>query len=249
MRNRIMTVKLHDGERLDDLILAGMKVIQRPDQFCFSLDTILLAHFGDVPRGPVLDLGTGTAAIPLILAARGVKKITALELNPVMADIAARNVELNGKGAVINVENSDYRQLATKYSAGYFTTVYVNPPYRELFRGASSGREGVRRARHEETATLDDVLRIAAYALKFHGRFRMVHISERLAGILEAMRRYEIEPKILRPVYGRRGKAAKFFLVEGLRGGKEGMVLQEPLITHNNDGTYTDEVLRIYGKA
>ena len=73
-----MTVKLHDGERLDDLILAGMKVIQRPDQFCFSLDTILLAHFGDVPRGPVLDLGTGTAAIPLILAARGVKKITAL---------------------------------------------------------------------------------------------------------------------------------------------------------------------------
>ncbi len=119
MRNRIMTVKLHDGERLDDLILAGMKVIQRPDQFCFSLDTILLAHFGDVPRGPVLDLGTGTAAIPLILAARGVKKITALELNPVMADIAARNVELNGKDAVINVENSDYRQLATKYSAGY----------------------------------------------------------------------------------------------------------------------------------
>ena len=89
-----MTIKLGPHERLDDLVLDGMKVIQRDDQFCFSLDTVLLAHFGAVPHGKALDLGTGTAAIPLILSARGAKNITGVELNPVMAEIAQRNVSL-----------------------------------------------------------------------------------------------------------------------------------------------------------
>ena len=92
-----MNIELGPHERLDDLVLDGMKVIQRDDQFCFSLDTVLLAHFGAVPHGPALDLGTGTAAIPLILTARGAKALTAVEFNPVMADIARRNVALNGR--------------------------------------------------------------------------------------------------------------------------------------------------------
>ena len=90
-----MNIELGPHERLDDLVLDGMKVIQRDDQFCFSLDTVLLAHFGAVPHGPALDLGTGTAAIPLILTARGAKALTAVEFNPVMADIARRNVGLH----------------------------------------------------------------------------------------------------------------------------------------------------------
>ena len=89
-----MNIELGPHERLDDLVLDGMKVIQRDDQFCFSLDTVLMAHFGAVPHGPALDLGTGTAAIPLILTARGAKALTAVEFNPVMADIARRNVAL-----------------------------------------------------------------------------------------------------------------------------------------------------------
>lgn len=243
-----MMIELRENERLDDLVLDGMKVIQRADQFCFSIDTILLAHFGKVTQGAVLDLGTGTAAIPLILAARGAMNITAIELNPVMADIASRNVQLNKKEVAVSVVAGDYRQLGQLYEAGHFSAVYVNPPYRESFRGAASTKEGVRRACHEETVTLEDVLRTAAYALKFHGRLRMVHIAERMAEILSVMRRYDIEPKLLRPVYGRRGKEAKLFLVEGLRGGRAGLTLQDPLIVHNEDGTYTEEVLRWYGK-
>ena len=126
--------------------------------------------------------------------------------------------------------------------------VYANPPYRELFRGSSSDKDGVRKARHEETATLRDVLRAAAYALKFHGRFRMVHTAQRLAEILAAMREVAIEPKVLRPVYGRIDKDAKCFLVEGIRGGNPGMVLQGPLVVHEADGAYTQEVLHFYGK-
>ena len=116
-----MMIELRENERLDDLVLDGMKVIQRADQFCFSIDTILLAHFGKVAQGAVLDLGTGTAAIPLILAARGAMNITAIELNPVMADIASRNVQLNKKEAAVSVVAGDYRQLGQFYEAGHYT--------------------------------------------------------------------------------------------------------------------------------
>lgn len=241
-------VDLKPHERLDDLVLDGMKLIQRDDQFCFSLDTVLLAHWGAVPAGPALDLGTGTAAIPLILSARGSRSVTAIELNPVMADIARRNVALNGRDGTIRILEGDYRKLREWARSGEFTAVYANPPYRERGRGGESSLDGVRRACHEETATLDDVLSAAAYALKYHGRFRMVHIAERLTDVLEAMRRHGIEPKALRLIHGRPHKPAKLFLVEGVRGGRAGMDVLAPLIVHNQDGSYTKDILSMYGK-
>lgn len=243
-----MKDKLREHERLDDLILDGMKIIQRDDQFCFSLDTILLAHFGSVPHGPALDLGTGTAAIPLILTARGARQITGVELNSVMADIARRNVVLNRKEDHITILEEDYCHIKTWAASGAYDAVYVNPPYREKSRGAYSHVDGIRRARHEETATLDEVLKAAAYALKFHGRFRMVHITERLTDILEAMRMHGIEPKRIQMIHGRPDKKAKLFLVEGIRGGNTGMEILPPCIVHNEDGSYSQTVLQLYGK-
>lgn len=241
-------VKLGPHERLDDLVLDGMKLIQRDDQFCFSLDTVLLAQFGVVRRGKILDLGTGTAAIPLILAARGATDVTGVELNPVMADIARRNVALNEKDRVIQIREADYRQIKEWAKSGAYAAVYVNPPYREKRRGAYSDVTGIRRAKHEETAALDDVLRAASYALKFHGRFHMVHITERLTDVLEAMRRYDLEPKCIQFVHGRPDKAAKLFLVEAIRGGNTGVDILPPLVVHNADGSYSDAVNRLYGK-
>lgn len=244
-----MDIKLGPHERLDDLVLDGMRVIQRDDQFCFSLDTVLLAHFGAVPRGPALDLGTGTAAVPLILTARGARNITAVELNPIMADIARRNVALNQRTEKICVREGDYRQIRNWAPSGAFAAVYANPPYREKKRGAVSELPGVRRARHEETATLSEVLATAKYALKYHGRLRMVHITERLAEILAALRDYDLEPKVLQLVHGRPEKKAKLFLVEAIRGGSSGLEVLPPLIVHQADGTYSPEVLRMYGKV
>ncbi len=243
-----MNEKLRGHERLDDLVLDGMKLIQRDDQFCFSIDTVLLAHFGKAPRGPVLDLGTGTAAIPLILTARGAADITGIELNPVMADIARRNAVLNGREDRIRVIEGDYRRAADWFPSGAFAAVYANPPYREKCRGACSDADGIRRARHEETATLGDVLGAAKYALKYRGRFRMVHITERLADVVAAMRQYDIEPKILQMIHGRPDKQAKLFLVEGVRGGRAGLTVLPPLIVHEADGSYSRAVLDMYGK-
>ncbi|MCH4166184.1 MAG: methyltransferase [Megasphaera sp.] len=243
-----MNIDLKSHERLDDLILDGMKLIQRDDQFCFSVDTVLLAQFGTMCHGPILDLGTGTAAIPLILTARGATAVTAVELNPVMADIARRNVKLNNRGAAVQVIEADYRHMAAWAASGSFDMVYANPPYREKSRGATSEVQGIRRARHEETATLEDVMAAAQYALKYHGRFRMVHITERLTDILESMRTHGIEPKIIRLIYGHSHARAKIFLVEGIRGGNPGVDVLPPLIIHEADGRYSQEVLAMYGK-
>lgn len=244
-----MNIKLGAHERLDDLVLDGMKVIQRDDQFCFSLDTVLLAHFGAVPHGKVLDLGTGTAAIPLILSARGAGDITGVELNPVMADIARRNVAINGREACIRICHADYRDIHTWGRSGEYAAVYANPPYREKSRGAYSDTEGIRRARHEETACLDDVMKAVRYALKFRGRFRMVHITERLTEILEAMRACDIEPKTLQFIHGRPDKKAKLFLVEAVRGGRAGVEILPPCIVHNEDGSYSQAIDRLYGRS
>lgn len=243
-----MTDILRPHERLDDLVLDGMKLIQRDDQFCFSIDTVLLAHFGPVLRGPALDLGTGTAAIPLILTARGATDVTGVELNPVMADIARRNAALNGRDDRIRIVEGDYRRIKEWSPSGYYSAVYANPPYREKSRGAYSEADGIRRARHEETATLDDVMEAVKYALKYRGRFRMVHITERLADILESMRRHDVEPKALQMIHGRPDKKAKLFLVEGVRGGSAGLEIWPPLIVHEADGSYSRAVLDMYGK-
>ena len=163
-------------------------------------------------------------------------------------DIARRNVALNGRDDRITIVEGDYRRIREWAASGAFAAVYANPPYREKSRGAYSDVDGIRRACHEETATLGDVLDAVKYALKYHGRFRMVHITERLADILEAMRARDIEPKVLQMVHGRPDKKAKLFLVEGIRGGSKGMDVMPPLIVHNPDGSYSDAVLRLYGK-
>lgn len=242
-------MKVKDGERLDTLVRDGMKLIQREDQFRFSLDTVLLANFGSVPHSPVLDLGTGTGAIPLILTARGVRAVTALELNPIMADIAARNVILNHKEESIRIKHGDYRQPGKWLKSGSFAAVYANPPYREKQRGAYSTVPGIRRARHEETATLAEVLAAASFALKYGGYFRMVHIVERLADIFAVMRYYKIEPKRLLCIHGRLHKQGKICIIEGIRGGNPGLEVLPPLMVHNQDGSYSKTVLQYYGVA
>ena len=163
-------------------------------------------------------------------------------------DIARRNVALNGRDDRIAIVEGDYRRIREWAESGAFAAVYANPPYREKSRGAYSDVDGIRRACHEETATLGDVLDAVKYALKYHGRFRMVHITERLADILEAMRAHDIEPKVLQMVHGRPDKKAKLFLVEGIRGGSQGLDVLPPLIVHNQDGSYSDAVNKLYGK-
>ena len=240
---------LNEGERLDDLVRDGMKIIQRPDQFCFSLDSVLLAHYVTLKSNDrIADLGTGTGVISLLLASLGAKNIAAFEMNPVMADLAKRNVINNRKTDIIRVVEIDYREAKKFYPSGYFTSVVVNPPYRQVGSGRMSRSEGVASASYEINATLDEVFRTARYLLKFGGRLTMVHRADRLADLISLGRSYRMEPKRVRPVYARCHHSAVRILMEWRYGGNPELLIENPLFIHNPDGSYTNEILEIYGK-
>ncbi|WP_196605649.1 tRNA1(Val) (adenine(37)-N6)-methyltransferase [Pectinatus haikarae] len=240
-------MKLNPFERIDDLLTDGLKIIQNKKEFCFSLDAVLLAHFVHVRRNDSgLDLGTGTGVIPLLLA-KHVREMHAIEINAVTADLARRNAEMNGLAKKIVVRQADYRHLHEFYPAQSADFVVANPPYRPIAHGDVNKIDGVAMARHEITASLEDVVMAARYALKFHGRFAMVHLPERLAEIMVEMDKNSIIPKKLRFVQPKREKKPNMVLIEGIAGGaKGGLKVDTPLVVHNDDGSYKDELLRYY---
>lgn len=244
-----MDLELREGERLDDLVRDGMRIIQRADEFCFSIDAVLLSHFVRLrKRDRIADLGTGTGVIPLLLSAFGAKDVTAIERNPVMAELAERNVRGNHKEDVIHVVEADYCEARNYFPSGAFTSVVVNPPYREVGSGRLSAKEGVAAACHELTATLADVFAAAKYLLAYGGLLTMVHRADRLADLIAEGRAAGMEAKRIRFVYSHAGEEASRVLVEWKHGGRAGVHVEAPLIVHREDGSYTDEVLMIYGK-
>ena len=240
-------VTLGPEERLDDLLWGGRHIIQNTNQFCFSIDAVLLAHYPKYHSNwRVFDLGTGTGVMPLLIADE-VKEIHALEINPVMAALAQRNVKLNGLEDKIHVAQGDYRQIAQLYQRESFDCVIVNPPYRPVQQGTISALEGVAAARHEVTATLEDVVAAARYLLRFRGRFAMVHLPERLGEIMVAMAKYQIQPKRLQLVQPKPHKESNLMLIEGVVGAAPGgLKVELPLMVHEEDGSYTEEILAIY---
>lgn len=242
-----MTGFLREGERLDDLMRSGRRIIQDPREFCFSMDAVLIAHF---PRfklnARVIDLGTGTGVIPLLIA-DDVSEICAVELNSRAADIARRNVELNGLSEKISVVEGDYRRHREIFSAESFDAAIANPPYVPIANGAVNQIVGIARARHEFTATLDDVVRAARFVLKFHGAFFMIHLASRLSEIVDTLHRHQMEMKRLRMIHPKPMREANLVMIEALVGANVGnLKILPPLIVHNDDGSYTDEIHRIY---
>ena len=241
---------LRPGERLDDLLLRGMKIIQDPRELCFSLDAVLLGHFAGVQRrAKAVDLGTGTGVLALLLAARGAAAVEAIELNPVTADMAARSVALNGLEAVVRVHQMDLKDAPRRFSKGSADLVVANPPYCPVSKGEKNRLRGVAAARHELTVTLAEVVRAAAHFLRFRGRFAMVHLPERLAEIFAALGTSGIEPKRLRLVQPTREKPPSLALVEGVLGAKPGLRVERSLVVHEPDGRYTAEVAGYWKEA
>lgn len=242
--------ELREGERLDDLIIGGLKIIQHEKRFCFSIDAVLLAHFATLKaRVRAADLGTGTGVLSLLLAARGAVRLEAIEINPDMADMAQRSVAVNSLEEKIIVHTMDYRDIRANFPAEVMDLVVANPPYRPVGNGKQSEIDDIAMARHEVTATLGDVVAAARYLLKYRGRFAMVHLPERLSEIMVAMHAAGIEPKRLQYVQSRTDKRPMMVLIEGVCGAQPGIVTEPPLVLYREDGTYTDAVLRYYREA
>ena len=244
-----MTTNLKPGERLDDLQIGGYEIIQDPGRFCFGMDAVLLSAFAKVKTGEfVLDLGTGTGILPILLAAKtNGKHFTGLEIQPDSADMARRSVIHNKMEERVAIVEGDIKEASSIFGADSMDVITTNPPYMIGGHGLANPESAKAIARHEVLCTLDDILRESAKILKPKGRFYMVHRPFRLAEILNGMSRVGIEPKSMRLVHPYIEKEPNMVLVEGIRGAKPRMTIEPPLIVYEKDGTYTQEILRLYG--
>lgn len=244
-----MSVKLLENERLDELHRNGYFIIQNPQKFCFGMDAVLLSGFARVKRQEiVLDLGTGTGIIPILLEAKTEgKHFTGLEIQPESADMARRSVLYNHLEEKINIEIGNIRDASSQFGASSFDVVTTNPPYMTGQHGLTNPSEAKAIARHEILCTLEDIMRESAKVLKPQGRFYMVHRPFRLAEIMVLMHQYHIEPKRMQLVYPYVDKEPNMVLIEGLRGGNPRITVEKPLIVYKEPGVYTDEIYDIYG--
>lgn len=237
------------GERLDELNRNGYQIIQDPNRFCFGMDAVLLSGFTQVRNGDkVLDLGTGTGIIPILLEAKTQgMHFTGLEIQPESADMARRSVALNHLDEKITIVDGDIKDASKIFGASSFDVVTTNPPYMIGRHGLQNPDEAKAIARHEVLCTLEDVVREAAKILRPGGHFFMVHRPFRLSEIFCCMTEFRIEPKRMQLVYPFVDKEPNMVLIEGIRGGKPRMTVEKPLIIYKEPGVYMDEIYDIYG--
>ena len=244
-----MDIQPKDGERLDELDRNGYRIIQDPKRFCFGMDAVLLAGFAKVKPGEkVLDLGTGTGILPILLEARtkGVS-FTGLEIQPESADMAARSVRLNHLENKVHIVNGDIREADRLFGAGSYHVVTSNPPYMTDLHGIKNPNEAKAIARHEILCTLEDVVSQAAKLLAPCGRFYLVHRPFRLAEILTCLCSHGLEPKRMRLVHSYEDREPNMVLIEALKGGRSGMTVEKPLIIFEKPGVYRSEIREVYG--
>lgn len=230
---------LKEGERLDDLQLNGLRIIQKTDGFRFGIDAVLLSNYVKIEKNTkVADLGTGTGILPLLLSAKTkAAHITGIEIQHEMAEMASRSVALNRLDDRIEIVEGNFLEAANWYGNGSFGAVVTNPPYTRPGAGLLNPKDGKAISRHEIFCTLDQLISVSCRLLKQHGRFFMIHKPERLVDIFYTMRSYRIEPKNVRLVYPRPGKPANLVLIYGLKSGNPQVTFETPLYVYNDDGT------------
>ena len=240
---------LKPNERIDDLQRNNYRIIQDPERFCFGMDAVLLSGFAKAKEGDhVIDLGTGTGIIPILMEAKTkASNLVGLEIQPESADMAQRSVELNHLEKKIRIVTGDIREASSIFGAATFDVVTSNPPYMTEHHGIMNEKSPKAIARHELLCTLEDVIRQAAKLLRPGGSFYMVHRPFRLVDIMVLMREHHLEPKRMKLVYPYIDKEPNMVLIEGLRGGRPRMTVEKPLIVYKEPGVYTDEIYEIYG--
>ncbi len=240
---------LKEKERLDELQRNGYCIIQNPEKFCFGMDAVLLSGFAKAKQGDrVLDLGTGTGIIPILMEAKTqAEHLTGLEIHEESADMARRSVALNGLEEKINIIQGDIKEAGQIFGGASFDVVTCNPPYMIGKHGLTNPDTPKAIARHEILCTLEDVISQTAKILRPGGNFYMVHRPFRLAEIIVLLVKYKMEPKRMRFVHPFADKEPNMVLIEANRGGRARMTVEKPLIVYREQGVYTDEIYEVYG--
>ena len=242
---------LKENERIDDLQINNLKIIQNKNGFCFGIDSVLLSDFaiGIKDNSKIIDLGTGTGIISILLTAKiKAKEIVGVELQNEVADMARRSVVLNNLESIVSILNQDIRNLDKILNNGFYDAIVTNPPYMKMDSGLINENPMKLISRHEVQCTLEDIARISYKMLKNNGEIYMVHRPDRLVDIMEIFRKYNLEIKEMRLVYSNYNSQANLVLVKAVKNGRPFLKIKKPLYIYEEDGKYTNEVLKIYNK-
>ncbi|MBP3648613.1 MAG: methyltransferase [Clostridia bacterium] len=239
---------LRPGERLDDLQLAGMKILQKEDGFRFGMDAVLLADFARVePKDVAADFGTGTGILPLLLLGRGKgRHIHAFEIQPDMADMAARTMALNGITDKVTVHALPVEEALSVLALCSVDSIICNPPYGTPGTTLLNPSDTLRLARHQTAEGLSAWLKMAHRLLKGKGRLSMVYPAPRMLELMQSMEQMRLVPKRFRLIYPAAHKPANLVLVEAVKDAKPMLHPEPPLVVYEADGSMTEELKRIY---
>jgi tRNA1Val (adenine37-N6)-methyltransferase len=228
-----------------------IKVVQKKDGYRFSLDAVILGRLAQVlSEDRVMDLGTGCGIIPLILVASGqVKEIVGVEIQEELAELARRNVALNGFDGTIRIVKEDLKKLPSLYPKSSFNFILSNPPFRKRATGRINPQEQKSIARHEIAVSLKEMLSVAQHLLKIQGKLFLIYPAFRLVDLFYEMRACGLEPKTLQCVHSQMHTPAKMVLVEGVKGGGVELQVKEPLVIYNAEGKYTEALEAVYSLA
>lgn len=236
-------------EVINDLLnYQGLKIYQNPKWFSFSLDSVLLADFVKVNnKMRIIDFCSGNAPIPLFLSTKTKSSIIGVELQKEVFDLALKSVKINNLQNQIKILNMDVNDVSKIFDTDYFDLITCNPPYFKISDQSNVNDNLVKAiARHEITLNLENVFKTARKILKNNGKIAMVHRTDRLIDILFLMRQNNIEPKRMKIVYPFKNAKSNLILIEGIKNGKPGFEIEKSMIVHNDDGSYSNEVQRIF---
>ena len=236
-------------ERIDDLQLQGLKIIQNPEWFCYGVDSVLLSDFAkDIHTGDtIIDFGCGNGILELLVAAKTkAKKIVGVEIQKEVANLAKRNVAFNQLEERIEILQANVKELGKHFSQDTFDAVISNPPYMRADCGIMNENKQKRIARHEMEGALEDFVRMSFFLLKDKKPLYMIYRTERLVDLIACFRQNKIEPKEIRMVKSKIGQAPQLFLVKGIKNAGVELRMKEPLVVYDEKGNYTEEILKIY---
>ena len=237
-------------ETINDLVgYKNLKIYQNDDWFKFSLESVLLPNFVNINLrcNNILDLCTGNAPIPLILSTKTKAKIIGVEYQKDIYEMAVKTVKINKLEEQITIINEDVKNLNKLFSGDYFDLITVNPPYFKN-NALSIKNDDIHKtlARHEILINLDEIIKISAFLLKNNGHFAMVHRTERFFEVIDVLRKYNLSPKRIQFIYPKEDKESNLFMVDCIKNGKLEVKFEKPMYVHNNDGTYREEIKRIF---
>lgn len=241
---------INSDERVDDLQIKGYRIIQNTKGFCFGMDAVLLSDYAKVKKkSKVMDLCSGTGIIPILIEAKySPDYIEAIEYQENCVEMAMRSVKMNQLEDKIKIHQGDVKEIRSLFPQDSFDYVTCNPPYMTENHGLTNGDYGKAISRHEILCSLNDVVQAAKWLLKPSGHFVMVHRPFRLAEIISCLKENKLEPKRMRLVHPYVDKEPNMVLIDAVKGGRQRITVDPPLIVYRKDGSYTDEIYQIYGE-